>query len=350
MGMQNWAFSLDACDQKQCRATRAFRFSRPGDVQRSCHAPSVLRRPPSLLWVLLAAPAAWQLCGTFCGYPSPLRSATAAARTPGVAAKAGGAREKLLSKLREKSSRPRPKLNTNEVSALTSSAIPPGYKAPDLCSRVHKVLEENPGILEGVSSSTQLRYELMSVADAQDLADLQAEWFPEESYPDGLPWCEKLLADPGVMALKAILPGGQCDAAVGVVIALASKSAIQEYTDKGTVDLLRRELTKPRCIPWDTPERRELAYIQSVGVIGELRRRGVAKELLQRSLVELREKSPDLRAVALDLASYNQAAMRCYEALGFEKWLERQEAYNGDGRRTHSALFYVMLLDGEPGE
>lgn len=305
-----------------------------------------MRLPPPLVWVLFAVVVPWQLHVTFCGYPCPLRSA---AESSAVSAEGGNARQKLLSKLREKSARPRPELSggsSTEALALMSSAVPPGCKAPDLCSRVHGILEENPNMLEGVTSSTQLRYELMSVDDAQDLADLQAEWYPPESYPEGLPWCEKLLVDPGVVALKAMLPG-QCDVAVGVVVALASKSAIKEYTDPSTIDVIRNELTKPRCIPWDTDERRELAYIQSVGVIGELRKRGIAKELLQRSLAKLQATSPDLRAVALDLASYNQAAIRCYEALGFKRLLERPEAYSGDGRRTHSALFYALLLDGE---
>lgn len=252
----------------------------------------------------------------------------------------------MVEKLRERGARAKPPLEMPEVQASMSSALPPGADPPELCAKVHKLLEEQPQLLEAVTGAQDLVYSPMTAADAPDLNDLQMEWFPKECYPDGIPWCEKVLSHDGVVALKASFPNDPDALIAGCVIALHSRGAIEQFAGKSTVNTLREELTLPRYIHWDDKERRTLGYIMSVGVISELRRKGIAAELLRRALADMErvaasQETEGLKAVALDLVTYNTAAIKCYEAMGFKKLKERVDAYRGLGRRTYSGYFYV---------
>lgn len=251
----------------------------------------------------------------------------------------------MISKLRQKANRPKPVLPDLEAAGLMSSALPPGADSPELRARIHDLLREHPEMLAKVEKASDLEYTPMTLADARDLADLQAEWFPEESYPEGEPWCARLLAHEGVVAFKASFPSDPDKLTAGIVVALGTRGAIEEFTEASTVETLRKEITIPRYMPFDAPTRRTLGYVLSVGVVGELRRRGIAAELLRRGLAELRAQEEDLRAVALDLADYNTAAIRCYEAAGFQRLMEQPEAYAGMGRRTHSSLLYALFTE-----
>lgn len=268
------------------------------------------------------------------------------------ACRAGG----LINKLRAKGNRAKPELLQVDP-ALASSALPPGSTAPELKARIHALLEGRPELLERMSTASDLHISAMTPDDAQDLADLQEEWFPKESCRGGAPWCAGLLAHEGVLAFKATLPEDETSAPVGIVVALSNKAAIEEFGGEATVDILRSELTIPKYIPWDSPDRRELGYVLSLGIVGELRRRGLGNALLQRSLAELRsaakasntflgeQKDTALRAVALHLADYNRVARACYEQAGFEMIKEEPDSYAGVGRRTHSSLLYTLFID-----
>ncbi|CAK9116499.1 unnamed protein product [Durusdinium trenchii] len=242
--------------------------------------------------------------------------------------------------------------------ALLSSALPPGSTAPALKARSHALLEARPELLKDVSSASDLKLSAMRAEDAQDLADLQEEWFPKESCRGGAPWCAELLSHEGVLAFKATIPQDETQAPVGIIVALATKQAIEELGGEATVDILRSQLTIPKYIPWDSPERRELGYVLSLGTIGELRRRGLGNALLQRALAELRaaakaspsflgEETKDtaLRAVALHLADYNRVARTCYERAGFKMIKEEPDCYAGVGRRMHSSLLYALFIE-----
>ncbi|CAK0861204.1 unnamed protein product [Prorocentrum cordatum] len=190
----------------------------------------------------------------------------------------------------------------------------------------------------------------MTPSDAADMNDLQLEWFPEESYPDGVPWCERLLAHDGVVAIKACLPDDPQRMAMGFAVVLCTRGAMEDFLMKPTVDTLRQELTCKYYIPFDAPSRRELGYVLSVGLVGELRGRGLAAALLRRALGEAQARAPEgVRAFALDVADYNAAAVRYYEREGFRFVKEQPDTYAGDGRRTHSANLYAKLVDVPQG-
>lgn len=309
------------------------------------------------------APVLLLLCGFGLRVVPEPRAAAASVTAGRAAASEGGS----INKLRAKANRPKPPLRlAPERLADASSALPPGTVVPEPRARAHSLLRERPELLEAFSTAANLRYLSMGPQDAEDLHDLQGEWFPEESYPGGVPWCAQLLAHPGVVAIKATLPGDASATALGVVIALSSKEAIEEFGGDSTVDMLCTELTRPYYIPWESSERRELGYVLSLGIVGEVRRKGVAAALLRRGLGQLRRLADEaaggaqpnlldkllvqdrpqttaLRAVALNLADYNMPARQCYEAAGFKLLKEFPNSYAGEGRRTHSSLLYAIF-------
>lgn len=218
---------------------------------------------------------------------------------------------------------------------------------PQNRARVHNFFKDNPTGVKSSDGNSEIIYGSMSPSDARDLDDLQSEWFPAECYPDGIPWCEKLLGHPGVIAVKAMMRSDATEAAAGAIVVLASRSAIETFTSISTVDDLQRHLTTPRSISWsEEPDTRELAYVISFGVVGELRRRGVASELLRRAMDQVQADAPQQPVVALDLIEYNEAAIQCYERAGFVRVKEKPEAYPGIGRRFYSSYLYGYFPRG----
>ncbi|CAE7258321.1 unnamed protein product [Symbiodinium sp. CCMP2592] len=243
------------------------------------------------------------------------------------------ARYGLVDKLRAKGKRAKPQLRQVDGPVPLSSALPPGSTAPELRARAHRLIEGQPDLLDTVTKSSDFLLVPMQPEDAQDLADLQEEWFPKESCRGGEPWCAQLLRHPGVIAFKATIPQDETAAPVGIVVALASREAIEEFAGKDTADMLRVDVARPKYIAWDSAGGRELGYVLSLGSLGELRRRGLASALLRRAMSALRTaakpreelfggaggpKDTSLRAVALHLAGYNRVARACYERAGFE--------------------------------
>jgi len=269
------------------------------------------------------------------------------------------ARYGLVDKLRAKGKRAKPQLLQVDGPVPLSSALPPGSTAPELRARAHRLIEGQPDLLDTVTKSSDFLLVPMQPEDAQDLADLQEEWFPKESCRGGEPWCAQLLRHPGVLAFKATIPQDETAAPVGIVVALASREAIEEFAGKDTADMLRVDVARPKYIAWDSADGRELGYVLSLGSLGELRRRGLASALLRRAMSALRTaakpreelfggtggpKDTSLRAVALHLAGYNRVARACYERAGFELLKEEPDCYAGAGREKHSSLLYALFL------
>lgn len=257
----------------------------------------------------------------------------------------------LLAKLRAKSEREKPPLKVSaEAAKLASSALPPGSAAPEFRAPVHRLLKERPELLSTATTAADFDFAAMTPEDAEDLYDLQSEWFPEASYPGGLPRCQRLLAHPATVAIKASFPGEDAGTA-GVVVLLINKEAIEEFTNNFTMQLLRDHVAVPNFIPWDSPSRCDLAYLSSLGVIGELRRRGVAAELLRRGLESAVEQvtaaGGQLRAAALEVPAYNAPAVRCYEAAGFRLLHEGSSMYTSGGRCTHNGFVFAKFFDGD---
>eukprot|EP00439_Symbiodinium_sp_Y106_P045567 s4306_g5.t2 len=151
------------------------------------------------------------------------------------------ARYGLVDKLRAKGKRAKPQLLQVDGPVPLSSALPPGSTAPELRARAHRLIEGQPDLLDTVTKSS----------DSPEFVDETA-------------------------------------APVGIVVALASREAIEEFAGKDTADMLRVDVARPKYIAWDSADGRELGYVLSLGSLGELRRRGLASALLRRAMSALR--------------------------------------------------------------
>eukprot|EP00438_Fugacium_kawagutii_P018279 Skav222990 [mRNA] locus=scaffold1827:227767:229841:- [translate_table: standard] len=60
-----------------------------------------------------------------------------------------------------------------------------------------------------------------------------------------------------------------------------------------------------------------LAYILTLGVAEHFRRRGLASELIRRSVEHVEQQMPNVQAVFLHVVTYNAAAIELYEASEF---------------------------------
>eukprot|EP00445_Apocalathium_hangoei_P008258 CAMPEP_0203881058 /NCGR_PEP_ID=MMETSP0359-20131031/25412_1 /ASSEMBLY_ACC=CAM_ASM_000338 /TAXON_ID=268821 /ORGANISM="Scrippsiella Hangoei, Strain SHTV-5" /LENGTH=371 /DNA_ID=CAMNT_0050800807 /DNA_START=42 /DNA_END=1155 /DNA_ORIENTATION=+ len=266
-----------------------------------------------------------------------------------------GASSKLLDKLKQKAQQPKPELSvTPEQHAAISSALPPGSDPPPERARLHEVLRANPQLLESITSAKDLEYAPMDASDAAELSDLALEFFPEENFP-GPEKCGEFLSHEGVVAWKATVAVDGRQEIAGIAITLATKAALEQFVSKASLDGLRQEVMGPRTILFDEPECRSLSYIHSVGVVSELRRRGVAAELLRRSLEDVRSRAAEkgqqgLKAVALHVPDYNVAATRGYEKAGFERVQTIVGAYDdANGRSTNGYMYawYPPLSEAE---
>ena len=80
--------------------------------------------------------------------------------------------------------------------------------------------------------------------------------------------------------------------------------------------------------------------INNIGVLERFRRKGIARALLQKMLVEL--SSAD--SVTLEVRKSNASAIALYEGFGFERVGERKNFYS---QPTEDALLMTKLLNGE---
>lgn len=196
-------------------------------------------------------------------------------------------------------------------------------------------------MLEDVAAS-ELRYGLFELGDVEALTDFAAEIFPYDY--NSSRW-ESEISHNGVLALKAYLPSDSLATPVGMISICKTSEAIDKFADK-SADRLRKWLTVPRGIRF-TQEASQLAYIMHVGVIGELRNRGVARMLLEQSLELLngRAGTPAFTHLALDVPKYNIKAIRFYETLGFATVKEFFQAYDlKDGTGSHDGLLYTKAI------
>lgn len=80
--------------------------------------------------------------------------------------------------------------------------------------------------------------------------------------------------------------------------------------------------------------------INNVGVLEDLRRRGIARALMERLLADLSA----AQSVTLEVRRSNAAAIALYESFGFERVGERKNFYS---QPTEDALLMTKLLNGE---
>jgi ribosomal protein S18 acetylase RimI-like enzyme len=95
-------------------------------------------------------------------------------------------------------------------------------------------------------------------------------------------------------------------------------------------------------VEWAVESKQPTAYIQTIEVLPQFRRMGVAGELMRR--LEDSAIKAGAHIIWLHVDAENAAALRLYEAHGYSRE-GREENYYPRGR---DALIYVKLLSQEP--
>ncbi|KAK7113560.1 N-alpha-acetyltransferase 60-like [Littorina saxatilis] len=163
-----------------------------------------------------------------------------------------------------------------------------------------------------VQQEVQLRF--LSPADVSEVKKLCSEWFPIE-YPDS--WYDDITSSSRFYSLAAT----HKSRIIGLIVAeLKPKSKL----NKEDGDILATYY----------PPSMQVAYILSLGVVGDFRRNGIASLLLDSLLSYLTSKeSVGCKAIYLHVLATNTVAIRFYERRNF---------------RPHSFLPFYYSIQGKP--
>ncbi|OLP85254.1 Histone acetyltransferase MCC1 [Symbiodinium microadriaticum] len=96
------------------------------------------------------------------------------------------------------------------------------------------------------------------------------------------------------------------------------------------------------------PRTGALAYILTLGVAEAFRRRGLAKELIRRSLEYVERDLPEVQAMYLHVVTYNEAAILLYESCSFLRIEYFPSFYFLHGRHYDSYLYARYLRGSRP--
>merc|ERR1740117_1874665 len=91
-----------------------------------------------------------------------------------------------------------------------------------------------------------------------------------------------------------------------------------------------------------------LAYILTLGVIDNFRRRGAAREMLKQSITYVDESRPNVQAIYLHVVTYNDPAIELYESLKFLRIAHFTSMYNLHGKPYDSYLYALYLHGARP--
>ncbi|RUS79863.1 hypothetical protein EGW08_012389 [Elysia chlorotica] len=175
-----------------------------------------------------------------------------------------------------------------------------------------------------IQQEVQLRF--LSPSDIEEVKTLCRDWFPIE-YPDY--WYTDITSSPRFYSLAAT----HYSRIIGLVVA---ELRCQEKLNKEDSDLLANQF----------PPNTQVAYILSLGVVGDFRRNGIASLLLDSLLSYLTAKErSNCKAVYLHVLSTNTVALRFYERRKFRRHLFLPYYY-AIGGKARDGYSYVLYING----
>lgn len=214
----------------------------------------------------------------------------------------------------------------------TSSALPstmPATSIPTLSAKVHSKLV--PERLDHLTSD-DLVFRPLRTEDLEQLKLLHKEWFPlnyDDAFFDSS-------VKGNVYSLAACIPD-DLDCMLGLIT--VSTHCHHHSSDisrvlNGSCDTLCRD---------GTP----VAYILTLGVVDEFRRRGLARKLIQETIQDLTKNNPSVHVLTLHVVTYNEAAIELYKSLGFIEATRYVEYYDLGDKQVYDSLLFAKYLKGE---
>ncbi|XP_012943964.1 N-alpha-acetyltransferase 60 [Aplysia californica] len=184
-----------------------------------------------------------------------------------------------------------------------------------------------PVLSLSVQQEVQLRF--LNPSDVGEVKKLCREWFPIE-YPDS--WYEEITSNSRFYSLAATHHAR----IIGLIVAELKP---QSKLNKEDGDLLASYY----------PPATQVAYILSLGVVGDFRRNGIASLLLDSLLSYLTSKERlECKAVYLHVLSTNSVALRFYERRRFRRHLFLPYYYAIQGKARDGYSYVLYINGGQP--
>lgn len=239
----------------------------------------------------------------------------------------------------------------------TSSAMPDptSERVPHLRAKVHQGLSEEECRAIPLSA---LRFRPLQEQDYNEMVDLHTEWFPvvyDEAF-----YAKSVKGEFFTMAATyTVTRGGSSSSTNGRaspvapeehLLGMVTMSTGCEFHSEDIPHVLGADCNSLCRMPpgsSDIPCGR-LAYILTLGVADGFRRRGLARELLKRSILHVDRNMPHVDAVYLHVVAYNEPAIRLYEAMKFLEVNRFSAFYELHGERYDSLLYALYLHSGSP--
>jgi len=242
-----------------------------------------------------------------------------------------------------------------------SSAMPDlaSPNVPRLRARVHGQLP--PAACAGISLGA-VEFRPLQECDYEEMVALHTEWFPV-SYDENF-YSKSVHGD--IFTIAATYTARSASASSTTPAAASEAEDVQEHLlgiitmstacemhGDDIMSILGGDCEALCCQPPDDPRgavvrRGCLAYILTLGVIDGFRRRGLAKELLRRAVEHVDRRLPHVQAVYLHVVTYNEAAIRLYEALNFLQLGRFVSFYVLHGSPYDSFLYALYVHGGKP--
>jgi ribosomal protein S18 acetylase RimI-like enzyme len=194
----------------------------------------------------------------------------------------------------------------------SSSAFVAGSDMPALSAPVHNHFfspDANISFRRGISAS-----------ELDLIRQLHSEWFPVDYSEDFFLSLTNPLEE--VLTVVAL-----SDSLIVGMSTVAVRRSERRYNFAG--DLFG-----------DNEGKDNIAYILTLGVIDELRRRGIATQLLSETEKAIRAADPHCSAILLHVIEYNKSAMRLYQRSGYRRVKDEPRFYKLGDQWFSGILFY----------
>lgn len=253
----------------------------------------------------------------------------------------------------------------------TSSAMPDlnSSSVPRLQARVHRELSPQDCAAIPLES---IGFRALEAGDYEEMVALHTEWFPvayDEAFykksvrgeiitiaathtrPGGTACSSSSKATPDTSTGNAPGPCGAADCRDQEehVLGIVTMTTTCDFHGEDIQHVLGGDC-ESLCYrhPGDEVPSGCLAYILTLGVIDGFRRRGLAKELLRRSIMHVDRRLPHVQAIYLHVVTYNEAAINLYETMRFLQLGRFTSFYQIHGQPYDSFLYALYVNGGRP--
>ena len=212
------------------------------------------------------------------------------------------------------------------MTSSTSSAFQDDvHDRPQLHAKVHSLLSA-----EQVACFDVSRLKFRATVDPEEIDEikkLHAEWFP-------VVYNEDFFGSLTDRAGKVLTVLGILDGIVIGMIIVAIRRKEKQYN-------FAEELIP--ALGFDS-EAENTAYILTIGVVDELRRRGIGRVMLREGVRRVAEVDRSCLVIYLHVISYNQSAIELYKSERFTEfdWYESFYFFNG---QSYDGILYYKLID-----